>query len=237
MQEPETDKVKILGGDSTMGLFVALYLILLGFFIILNIVSRPSSVKAREAMESVNTTFVSADAVSDDEVAATGQQSAPQSDEFLTNIQGLLFSEFEIQGRFSTYGGNVLSVEIPQEYFFDKGSLRIKTDRRPFLNRLIEMLQSGKKSQYELAFLFGSGQRLFSTEIGRKEEILVLKASALARLLGRLGLNGGSFSTGIVASNSTSITAVFRNKAPITAFEVPRLSTSSAARPLSQGEG
>lgn len=206
IEEQQTRKV--FGSDSTMGLFVALYLILLAFFIILTAVSQQSAVRASAAMESVNTVF------KETGVAQTGAnpnalQSAA-SDPVLIEIERAFTSAFDIRGQFAVAGGNIYQVQMPTDYMFEPGSFRVRASVHPTLDQLLAVLNTAPTGQkQELALLFGRGSGAVDREMTRSQEIAVRRAGSFARYME----NGGfeNFSAGFTDISTDDVMLVFRN--------------------------
>lgn len=199
---------KVFGSDSTMGLFVALYLILLAFFIVLTSVSQQSAMRASDAMESVNNVF------KEDGDARNGAdpiavQSAA-SDPVLIDIERAFTSAFDIQGQFAVAGGNIYQVQMPAAYLFDPGSFRVRTAVHPTLDELLDVLISAPNGQrQELALMFGRGDGTVDRELTRTQEIAIRRAGSFARYMEAGGFE--NFSAGFSDIAADQIMLVFRN--------------------------
>ncbi|UTW54174.1 hypothetical protein [Kordiimonas sp. SCSIO 12610] len=201
-----------MGGDTTMSLFVSLYLILLAFFIILNSISNQATAKSSAALESVNNTFSNQNPspASDVDLQSDEIVSAPL-DDLLTKIQGRFYAEFEIQGRFSNEGGRALQIQFPVRYLFERGALELGSARQGFLQEIVNDLNNvNAGGSLDVAFMFGTGSTLASKDLTRSQEIAVRRAGALARYLRTQGIRAGQFSTGFTAIDDDQIIAVFR---------------------------
>lgn len=205
---------KIFGSDNTLGLFVALYLILLAFFIVLTSTSQHAASRAAAAMESVNTTF-QPEAPNKHEDIDPRAVEAASNDPVLQGFQRTFFAEFNLEGRFSNQGGNTFEVQFPEDYLFPAGSFRVRPDIHPFLNQLVGGLgQSSGGWRQELAIMFGVGQGPVDAEMTRPQEVAVRRAGSLARYLIENGVDEGSFTTGFAAIPEGEILAVFRSVPP-----------------------
>ncbi len=201
---------KVFGSDSTMGLFVALYLILLAFFIVLTSVSQQSAIRASAAMESVNTAFKEQGDIRDG-VSEEVLKSAA-SDPVLIAIEQAFSSEFDIKGQFAVLGGNVYQVEIPVEYLFEAGSFRVRASIHPLLDQLLELLARAPAGQkQEMALMFGRGEGTVDREMTRSQEIAIRRAGSFARYMQAQGFN--NFSSGFSEIPTDKIMLVFRNAA------------------------
>ncbi|WP_262691472.1 hypothetical protein [Kordiimonas aestuarii] len=206
---------RLFGSDNTLGLFVALYLILLAFFIVLTSVSQHAASRAAVAMESVNSTF---EPQTDNRRRNIDPRATadPSNDVALQAVQRAFYAEFSIEGRFANHGGNVFEVEFPQEYLFMPGSFNVRPDMHGFLDQLLAAQSQGfSNKRQEIAFMFGSGVGAVAAEMTRSQEIAVRRAGALARYLKNKGVPDGAFITGFVGIEEGKILAVFRNTSEI----------------------
>jgi hypothetical protein len=205
--EEQTSK-KIFGSDSTMGLFVGLYLILLAFFIMLTAVSSPSTDRASAAMESVNSTFeqpigsFKPDSVQSDLTISS-------SDPTLLKIQNIFNSEFDIKGEFSIRDGNIFQVRMPVDYLFESGSYLVRETVHPLINQVVEGLADAPYgTELEMALMFGIGQRVAEREMTRTQEVAVRRAGSFARYVEARGQ--ANFSAGFVSIPVGEILVIFR---------------------------
>lgn len=208
IEEQQTRKV--FGSDSTMGLFVALYLILLAFFIVLTAVSQQSASRASAAMESVNTVFRepgnSSTGVNPDALRSA------QSDPVLIEIERAFSSAFDIKGQFAVAGGNIYQVQLPVEYLFEPGSFRVRDAIHSTLDELLQLLETAPAGQkQELALLFGSGGELVDRELTRSQEIAVRRSGSFARYMESGGFR--NISAGFTNIPDGEILLIFRNAA------------------------
>jgi len=206
IEEQQTRKV--FGSDSTMGLFVALYLILLAFFIVLTSISQQSTTRASAAMESVNEAFKEA-GVADNGFSLTDLQSAA-SDPVLIEIERAFSTAFDVKGQFAVSGGYIYQVQLPAAYLFEAGSFRVRTSVHPVLNELLAVLKnapSGRKQ--EMALLFGSGTTTIDRELTRSQEIAVRRAGSFARYMQEQDFS--NISSGFMALPEDQIMVIFRN--------------------------
>ena len=138
MYDQEETTKKIFGSDPTMGLFVALYLILLAFFILLNAVSNQAFERAEAAMESVNTSFNDVTKVRDPQMnidPTVGQEAS--NNPVLKQISQAFLVAMDLQGRFCSEGGGKFEVEFPADTLFQRGSFRVKAGMTCFLDQFV----------------------------------------------------------------------------------------------------
>jgi len=207
IEEQQTRKV--FGSDSTMGLFVALYLILLAFFIVLTSISQQSSSRATAAMESVNATFKQA-GIADNGFDPAELKSAA-SDPVLIEIDRAFSSAFNVKGQYAVSGGHIYQVQLPGAYLFEAGSFRVRTNVHPVLDQLLAALQGAPNGEtQEMALLFGSGTGNVDRELTRSQEIAVRRAGSFARYMSERDFS--NISSGFLPLPEGQIMVVFRNK-------------------------
>lgn len=207
-EEPKTKK--LFGSDGTMGLFVALYLILLTFFILLNSMSQQIAGRAVAAMESVNDTFNVSKQIDNIVTIDPSAENVAANDRVLSAVQRAFIAQMELPGRFGTQGGNTFEVEFPADRLFRRGSLKVKPEVTPFLDQLVTAVQLENKGRTsQLALLFGSGQGTVARVMTRPQEIAIRRAGALARHLKNSGVPDGTFTTGFAAIPEGQILAAF----------------------------
>lgn len=193
-----------------MGLFVALYLILLAFFILLNAVSEQAANRAAAAMESVNSTFRESKAQNLKPTADPNAQEIAANDAVLSNVERTFLAEMELSGRYAAHGGNTFEVTFPVDYLFEPGSFRVRRSMSPFLDQLIEAVRSAPADKaQQVAFLFGTGSSEVSRMMTRKQEMAVRRAGALARYVTANGLLETEFSVGFTSVSENEVLAVF----------------------------
>ncbi len=206
IEEQQTRKV--FGSDSTMGLFVALYLILLAFFIVLTAVSQQSASRASAAMESVNTAFKEAGDTRNGSNLKAMRSAA--SDPVLIEIEKAFTSAFDVKGQYAVAGGNIYQVKLPLDYLFEPGSYRVRGTIHSTLDELLSLLRTAPTTQkQELTLLFGSGPGMVDRELTRTQEIAVRRAGSFARYMEDGGFS--NFSAGFADIAVDEVMLVFRN--------------------------
>lgn len=210
MYEEQQRTKRLFGSDNTMGLFVALYLILLAFFILLNAVSDQAVVKAEAAMNSVNDTFKNARNTDNRYTDAPDAVDEPANDIVLRQVKQSFLSEMELPGRFSSSGGKIFEVQFPAERLFQRGSFQIRPNMTGFLDQLIRhVLTAPDRNAQKIAFMFGSGAGAVDRELTRAQEIAVRRAGSLARYLRDKGIPDGTFTIGFVTIPEGDMLAAF----------------------------
>ena len=207
--EEQTNR-KIFGSDSTLGLFVALYLILLAFFIILTSISQQSVDKATAALDSVNTVFnkASGDIQPDSYLSELALASA---DPVLVAIQSSFVSEFDIPGEFDVSDGYIYQVQLPVTYLYEPGSYLVRSAIHPIIDQILQSLKSAPYgSKQQMVLLFGKGLSTTDRELTRTQQIAVRRAGSFARYVEERGLR--DFASGFAQIPDKEVLVVFRHQ-------------------------
>lgn len=210
---------RLFGTDTTMGLFVALYLILLAFFIMMNAVSEQKTSKAQEVMQGVNAAFSKESDDPSDKGEVTplpNDQLKPENDPLLIELSRSFGAEFNMNGRFSINNGLVYEIELPADRFFEKGSFRVRSNMEPFLDRIAKLVLKREHNETRhIAFMFGVGDGLVARDLTRSQEFAVRRAGSIARFMKLQGVPDGMFYTGFIQIPEGKILAAFRNVPPV----------------------
>lgn len=201
-------------GAATIGLFVSIYLLLLGFFVVLNSISNQKVAKAGAVMESVNAVFDKkfAPRASVVDFLKEPEAIAP-NDEFVEEAVGLLASVFSMEGGFSTEGGDTLRVELPLESLFERGSMMPRQTLSPFVRDMQAMImrqQPGERREVE--FIFGTGKKKLSSRPAQQQLVAMRRAGSLVNFLTSNGFPKSSISTGIASGSSDIVIVNFRER-------------------------
>lgn len=202
---------KIFGSDPTMGLFVALYLILLAFFIILTSVSSQSKQRVTLALDSFNETFLQTSRIAGGD-RYHSLQVAAANDPVLRELSSRLSSEFNIEGSFEYSNGYVYQVTLPLNYLFEAGSFRVRASAHSRVQNILSSLEDTSSRQtIDLMILFGTGGSGPSREMTRSQEIAIRRAGSFAQFAE--GYEGLAFSSGFAAVPEAEVMLVFRRVA------------------------
>jgi len=212
MYSEDHQKKRIFGSDTTMGLFVGLYLIMLAFFIMLNAVSEKAPDRTLLAIDSVNSTFKETKQLDNLPTIDPTADDIASKDQVLSIISQAFLAKMDLPGRFSTDGGSVFEVQFPAEKLFQPGSFRLRRDMLPFLDQLIAAVKSGPKDKrQQIALMFGAGIKPVDREMTRSQEAAIRRAETIALYLASKGIPKGLFVTGFVAIPESEVLAAFRS--------------------------
>lgn len=200
-------------GDTTTGVFVSLYLIVLAFFIVMNVISNQVKSKVSASVSSVNDTFKAEFIDKADQLEAPKDktESTPNLDFQRSIIDALDFSELELSNRHVSRGGSQLRVDINVDDVFLPNSAILNQKTAASIEQLIILLGNAPEGEMrEFAFFFGYGRSTSADEKDAKRILSLQRAGTFARHLQSLNAPQGAFTTGLRATDEAKITAVFR---------------------------
>lgn len=185
-------------GGSSLALFLALYLLVLAFFILLVSISTIEKVKSQAAMESLTSSFTTIlppslrlTAVSDSEgEILAGQQFQEQVTHiFSTTIQ---VTKVEV-----VQPGRLMRVQVATDVLFEAGKAEIREANKPLLDRIVASL-SGRPPgfRFDMEFVIGSSyQKGKIMPVGQTLEMS--RAGAFVREMLSRGVPPDSVAVGI----------------------------------------
>ncbi|NQV47690.1 MAG: hypothetical protein HQ504_07905 [Rhodospirillaceae bacterium] len=174
-------------GGSSIALFLALYLLVLAFFILLVSISTVEEVKSQAAMDSLSSTFttilppslqLTAVSGSDGEVLAGQQFQQEVTQIFSTTIQVTKVDVIQ--------PGRLMRVKLNSDILFETDKADIRPSNQPLLDRIVASLSSRPTGfRYDMEFIIGTAYAVGkSLPIG--ETLEIARAGVFAReMLGR----------------------------------------------------
>jgi len=200
---------KSAGDDRNVGLFLALYLLLLAFFIVLYSISQPEEVRTDAAINSLTATF-QAERLSSDEAPQFTSSSGPFDpvENFHNQVRGLFARDLPI-ARFEILQlGNTLRVRVPSEALFVPGRARLREQRTALMEALADALsRESSEGRFEVELIVGAGAELPSA--AAPPSLALRRAAALARDLRGRGVPARSLSAGLREGNATGVEMFF----------------------------
>lgn len=183
--------------DPTISIFLGLYLLLLGFFIILNSMSSYADNRTKAVIGSVNSSFNTEDGIG---AEATNLAA------LLTDTLGPRQFQRDISRMFSQgiptaevtvlKPGRALEIVVPTDEIFDRFSSRVLTDRREMLDRVASALRRHPYHlDYHVEILLGAGDDVVRRAV-TQASLPIDRAGSLARALVDAGAPGRSVAVG-----------------------------------------
>jgi len=145
------------GGESTVTLFLALYLVVLAFFIVLVSISTPEKVKSKAVMDSLTSVFapvlpprtsLTAFAADEGDVIAAREFQRTISDMFATQLRVARVEEVQ--------PGRLMRVSLPVEAMFQSGQAALRENRLSLLDRIVAAISARPPGlRFDMEFVVG----------------------------------------------------------------------------------
>ncbi len=189
-------------GGSSIALFLALYLLVLAFFILLVSISTIEDVKSQAAMDSLSSSFttilppslqLTAVSSSEGEVLA-GQQ-------FQEQVTNIFSTTIQVTSVDVIQPGRLMRVQIGSDILFETDKAQIRKSNYPLLDRIVASL-SGRQPgfRYDMEFVIGSSYQPGKImPIGQTLEMS--RAGAFVRAMLERGVPPDSVAVGIQPGN------------------------------------
>jgi hypothetical protein len=201
----ERIQVNFGGGDRpesdagrTITLFLALYLLILAFFILLVSISSVEEVKSKALMDSLTSTFSSVLPPRMDLTAfnaTTGDFLA--ADEFQRQVTGLFSTIIGVVKVDTIQPGRLMRVELDGNGLFETDQAMIREGQYAFMDRLVSALSSNPPGlRFELEFIVPAPWQENNT-LPVNKSLSIERAGAFARDLLSRGAPPGSVSIGL----------------------------------------
>ncbi len=192
-----------------IGLFLALYLLILAFFIVLQSISQREEVRSAAALNSLTATF-RAQALIAREAPQFTSSLAPHDpiEAFQREVRAVFARELPI-ARFRVLQlGNVMRVTVPVDDLFAPGEAAL----RPALAGLMEPIADALGRQapgrrFEVEFIVGAGRAL--PPVGSGAGLEVRRAGALVRDLRTRGVSARALAAGGAPRDATQVEMLF----------------------------
>jgi outer membrane protein OmpA-like peptidoglycan-associated protein len=198
----------------TITLFLALYLLVLAFFILLVSISSTEEVKSKALMESLTSTFSSVLPPRMDLTAfnaTTGDFLA--ADEFQRQVTGLFSTVIGVVKVEMIQPGRLMRVELDGDSLFELDKDTVREGQYAFMDRLVAALSANPPGlRFEMEFVVPtpwSGVQTLPTT----QSLSIRRAGSFARNLLSRGAPPGSVSIGIKGSEETTVEIWFHIRA------------------------
>ena len=198
------------GGNTTIPLFLALYLLILAFFILLVSISTLEEVKQKAAINSVTATFTNIMPPTTEITAFSSEEGDVQAGQaFQEKITGIFATSLRVAKVEIIQPGRLMRVHIPTGAMFFEGKAEIRPAQNPLLDRIVTTLSERAPGlRHDMEFVIGSrytGGR--SLPIGQTLEMS--RTGVFARELSSRGAPPDSISIGIKAGDPEEISLWF----------------------------
>jgi len=143
---------------NTVSLFLALYLLILAFFILLVSISSPEQLRSRAVMDSLTSTFASVLPPNADPVAFAAREGEVVAGQaFLDDLAQVFGTALRVAQVEVVQPGREMRIDLPAHALFQVGTADIRDSRDAFLDRLVATLSAPPPgSRVVLEFVAGT---------------------------------------------------------------------------------
>ncbi|MFQ5957911.1 MAG: hypothetical protein ACE5LF_00935 [Alphaproteobacteria bacterium] len=198
------------GGDSTTPIFLALYLIILAFFVLLNAISQRQEARSKAVLGSLGTTFSQSALIATGPLDfASGSGVFTAVGDFEETMRALFQAAFPFVKVTPYQPFGQLQVEFPVESIFSPDGTGPLAEQAPFFDRLAAALNREIPDQYfevQLLIALSPEQARNAT---RERATAVTRAGAFARALDERGVPADHVSVGIEEGDPAMLRLLF----------------------------
>ncbi len=197
-------------GGQTTALFLALYLLVLAFFIVLVTISSLEDVKSKAVMDSLTSTFSSLlPPTTDLTLFASREGDILAGEAFQEEVSDLFATSIQVAKVEIVQPGRLMRVSLPADSLFMENSTEIREAQIPLLDRVVASLSGASPGlRNDLEFLVGSDTgKDGSLPAGKSLEME--RAGAFARAMLSRGVAPRNVSVGLLPGKPSEIVMRF----------------------------
>jgi len=187
------------GGDSTIALFLGLYLVVLAFFILLVSISSVEDTKTQKVMNSLSSTFTSLLPPTAQLTAFTSKDGdVIAGQEFQQQVTGIFATALGIDKIKVVHPGKQMQLTLDADSLFFKDEARIRPAIYPLLDRTVASLSNRPLGlRFDLEFMIGTQTAADGKTMPTEQTLEIERAGAFARAMNERGIPPDSLSVGM----------------------------------------
>jgi len=197
--------------DPSVVLFVGLYLLLLAFFVLLNVISTLDEQRVKMVLDSVTATFRSDFGPLSSRPVYSSDTDAPLvSNQFLSEVERLFENAMPVaQVDIVLYGG-LLEVVVKSDEIFVPGKADIRPEHAELFMKLQKVTEHGPSGdRYSIGIVMGSPP-ISQKRLAAGETLEMARAGTIARLMRGRGTPSAGIYTGIAHDDPELLRLFFR---------------------------
>lgn len=198
------------GGNSTVSLFLSLFLLILAFFILMVSISTFEEVKSNAVMNSLSSTFATVLPPSGDPTEFTAKDGDIfAGQQFQDQISEIFSATMQVAKVEVVQPGKRLHAWFPIESMFVDGKTDIRPVSIPLLDRIVAALSGSPPGlNFEMEFIVGA-EYSEDGALPTTQSLALSRAGVFAREMASRGAPPGSVAVGVEASDSKRINLWF----------------------------
>ncbi|OFX11503.1 MAG: hypothetical protein A2516_01165 [Alphaproteobacteria bacterium RIFOXYD12_FULL_60_8] len=198
------------GNSPEVALFLALYLLLLAFFILLNAISTFATVKSQKVMDSLTSSFSDIIPTKVTGSLASLEGEVIASRDFQDEIASLFQTAIPVAKVNILQPGELMQISLRAESLFLDNSTEIPASRGALMDRLVAAMSAGPDTlRYRMEFVIGTNYAT-EEELPTGENLEMARAGAFARAMMERGVPPMSLQVGFKHGEPGDVRIVFR---------------------------
>ncbi len=197
------------GRRGPIALYLALYLLILTFFILLVSISTFEEVKSRAVMDSLSVEFTSLLPPSDTSRFTVKDEDIIAGEQFQEQVGSLFTAALRVAKVEVVQPGRLMHVALPADSLFHVDEARLREAHFPLLDRIVAAV-SGRPPglRYELEFIIGT-RYVVGRDMPIGQTLEMARGGAFARGMVSRGVPPDSISIGLEPGNPDDVTIRF----------------------------
>ncbi|MGB1547698.1 MAG: flagellar motor protein MotB [Alphaproteobacteria bacterium] len=197
--------------DPSVVLFVGLYLLLLAFFVLLNVISTLDEQRVKQVLDSVTATFRSDFGPLTSRPVYSSDSDAPLvSNRFLSDVEQLFENAMPVDQVDILIHGSLLEVVLKADTLFVPGEADILPEYAPLFEKLQKVTELGPSDdRYSIGIVMGSPP-ITQERLAKGETLEMARAGSIARRMRNQGTPASSIYTGIAHDDPKLLRLLFR---------------------------
>ena len=194
----------VSAGSSTMSLFLALYLLVLAFFILLVSFSTLEDVKAKTVMKSLTATF-STVLPSTDPTALQSEDSSASGQAFQEQVTGIFGTSLQVDKVEIVQPGKLMRITVPTDALFQPGKAKVREAQTALLDRIIATLSGrppGMRHDLELVM---ASRFVKDKDLSTERNLVLRRTDAFVQEMLSRGVPPDSVTVGVKPGNPHQI--------------------------------
>lgn len=212
---PKLDREAPLRSDQTLVLMTSLYLMLIGFFAVMNSLADHAQTSSQTVIDSVKSAFHATYAPRPPQVDIVSDTQSVMPDEaYLGAVEKALTSYLKADDYSASSGGDALIVGVRHASIFFPRSLRMKRDFRAFLGHVASVAAMPTEGGQRTMSIFYETTTVLPAAFSANQNLDFRRASVLVEQASDLRGPRDALSTGLMPNNGDRVYFIFLTRQP-----------------------
>lgn len=207
---PDPSRKEPRRSDQTLVLMTSLYLMLIGFFAVMNSMADHAQTSSQTVIDSIKSAFHATYAPRPPEVdIVSNSQNVMPDEAYLGTVENALTSYLSADDYSSSRGGDALIVDVRHSRIFFPRSLRMKRDFRAFLGHVATAAAMPTEGGQRTMSIFYETTTSLPAAFSANRDLDFRRASVLVEQASDLGGPRDALSTGLMPTNGDRAYFIF----------------------------